>query len=155
MVNQKKKSMERQMDKQTLENLLKECGVTLYDTEVVTENDHRIYRIYITSDEPVTLNKCTEVTRIVSPIIDLNPPVEGEYFLEVSSPGIDRALKTIDHFRHSIGELVKLKLDDGTKLKGKILGVEDEKIKIWDKQEKCEREIPFSHITKAKTYFEW
>ncbi len=143
------------MDKQTLENLLKECGVSLYDTETVTENDHRIYRIYITSDEPVTLEKCTEVTRIISPIMDLNPPVEGEYFLEVSSPGIDRQLKTIDHFRHSTGELVKLKLEDGTKLKAKILGTEGNNIKVYDKQDKTEKEIPFSEIAKAKTYFEW
>ncbi len=143
------------MDKTTLQNLLKECGVALYDTEVVTENDHRIYRIYITSDEPVTLDKCTEVTRIVSPIVDLNPPVEGEYFLEVSSPGIDRPLKTLDHFRHSIGELAKLKLADGTKRKVKILGVEGDRIRVYDKQAKEEREIPFAEITKAKTYFEW
>ena len=142
------------MDKTTLENLVRECGVTLYDTEVVTENDHKIYRIYITSDEPVTLDKCTEVTQIVSPLLDLNPPVEGEYFLEVSSPGIDRVLRTPDHFRHSVGELVKLKLDDGTKLKAKILGVEGEDIKVWDKGEKCEKVIPFSRIAKAKTYFE-
>ncbi len=143
------------MDKTTLENLLKECNVTLYDTELVTENDHKIYRIYITSDEPVTLEKCTEVTRIVSPILDLEPPVSGEYFLEVSSPGIDRQLKTIDHFRHSVGELVKIKRTDGTKYKGKILGTEGNMIKLYDKKSKEEIEIPLSEITKAKTYFEW
>ncbi len=143
------------MDKQTLENLLAECGVRLYDTETVTENDHKIYRIYIIGDEPITLDKCTEVTRILSPIMDLEPPVEGEYFLEVSSPGIDRQLKTIDHFRHSIGDLVKLKLTDGTKRKGKILNVEGDTIKLYDKGEKAETEIPFGEIIKAKTYFEW
>jgi len=143
------------MDRATLENLLKECGVTLYDTEVVTENDHRIYRVYITSDEPVTLDKCTEVTKIISPILDLEPPVSGEYFLEVSSPGIDRHLKTLDHFRHSVGDLVKLKLSDGTKLKGKILATEGNTVRLYDKGSKEEREIPFAEITKAKTYFEW
>jgi ribosome maturation factor RimP len=143
------------MDKTTLQNLLKECGVSLYDTELVTENDHKIYRIYIISDEPVTLDKCTEVTRIISPILDLEPPVSGEYFLEVSSPGIDRQLKTIEHFKHSTGELVKLKLADGTKLKAKILGVDGDKIKLYDKSDKEEKEIPFSEIIKAKTYFEW
>ncbi len=143
------------MDRKTLENLLAECGVQLYDTEVVTENDHRIYRIYITSEAPVTLEKCTEVTRIVSPILDLEPPVEGEYFLEVSSPGIDRQLKSLDHFRHSVGELVKLKLTDGTKIKAKILGVEGDTIRLYDKGDKAEKSIPFSEITKAKTYFEW
>ncbi len=143
------------MDKTTLENLVKECGVTLYDTELVTENDHKIYRIYITSEEPVTLDKCTEVTKIISPILDLEPPVSGEYFLEVSSPGIDRQLKNIDHFKHSIGDLVKIKLSDGSKLKAKILGVEDNTVTLYDKGTKEEKKIPFSEITKAKTYFEW
>jgi len=143
------------MDKTTLENLVKECGVTLYDTELVTENDHKIYRVYITSEEPVTLDKCTEVTKIISPILDLEPPVSGEYFLEVSSPGIDRQLKSIDHFKHSIGDLVKIKLSDGSKLKAKILGVKDNTVTLYDKGTKEEKKIPFSEITKAKTYFEW
>jgi len=143
------------MDKTTLENLVKECGVTLYDTELVTENDHKIYRVYITSEEPVTLDKCTEVTKIISPILDLEPPVSGEYFLEVSSPGIDRQLKSIDHFKHSIGDLVKIKLSDGSKLKAKILGVKDNTVTLYDKGTKEENKIPFSEITKAKTYFEW
>ena len=143
------------MDKTTLENLVKECGVTLYDTELVTENDHKIYRVYITSEEPVTLDKCTEVTKIISPILDLEPPVSGEYFLEVSSPGIDRQLKNIDHFKHSVGDLVKIKLSDGSKLKAKILGVEDNTVTLYDKGTKEEKKIPFSEITKAKTYFEW
>jgi ribosome maturation factor RimP len=143
------------MNRATLENLLKECGVELYDTETVTENDHKIYRIYITSKEPVTLEKCTEVTRILSPILDVTPPVEGEYFLEVSSPGIDRQLKTIDHFKHSIGDLAKIKRTDGTKLKAKILDVDGTTIKLYDKKAKEEIELPFNEIEKARTYFEW
>ena len=143
------------MDRATLENLLKDCGVTLYDTELVTENDHKIYRVYITADTPITLDKCTEVTNILSPLFDLEPPVEGEYFLEVSSPGVDRPLRTLDHFRHSVGELVKLKLSDGTKLKAKLLGVENDILKLYNKKEKTEKSIPFGDVTKAKTYFEW
>ncbi len=143
------------MDNQTLTNLLKDCGVNLYDTETVTENDKKIFRIYITTKEAVTLDKCTEVTKILSPIIDLDPPFRGEYFLEVSSPGIDRKLTTLQHFKLSIGDLVKLKLGDGRKFKAKILDVEDQNIKLYDKEEKSEILIPFNEINKAKTYFEW
>ncbi len=143
------------MDKATLQNLLKECDVSLYDTEIVSENDHTIYRIYITAKNAVTLDKCTEVTKIISPIIDLDPPVKGEYFLEVSSPGIDRKLTTLEHFRYSIGDLVKLKLQDGTKIKAKLLDVNDNNIIIYDKSEKEDKVIQFSEIVKARTYFEW
>ncbi len=143
------------MNERTLQNLLNECGVTLYDTEIVNENDHTIYRIYITGDKAITLEKCSEVTKIISPIIDLDPPVDREYFLEVSSPGIDRKLSTLKHFKYSIGELVKLKLQDGTKIKAKLLGVENENILVFDKTDKENKKIPFSEILKARTYFEW
>ncbi len=143
------------MDKTTLQNLLKECDVNLYDTEIVNENDHTIYRIYITAQKAITLDKCTEVTKIISPIIDLHPPVKGEYFLEVSSPGIDRKLTTIDHFKYSIGDLIKIKLQDGTKIKAKLLDVKDDNILIYDKSDKENKSIPFNVISKAKTYFEW
>ena len=143
------------MDNQTLANLLKDCGVAIYDTETITENEKKIFRIYITAKESVTLDKCTEVTKIISPIIDLDPPFKGEYFLEVSSPGIDRKLTTLQHFKLSIGDLVKLKLEDGRKFKAKILDVKDQDIYLYDKSEKTEITIALGDINKAKTYFEW
>ncbi len=143
------------MDKQTLSNLLKDCGVNLYDTETLTEHDKKIFRIYITADEPITLDQCTKVTKIISPIIDLDPPVSGEYFLEVSSPGIDRKLTTLEHFALSKNELIKIKLNDGRKFKAKILGIEGDNIKLYDKEKKEDIVISFNDINRAKTYFEW
>ena len=142
------------MDEKTLENLIKECGVSLYDTQIVTENDHKIYRILIHSKDGITLDKCTEVTKIVSPIVDLEPPVEGEYFLEVSSPGIERNLTKPKHFQLSIGELVKLKTPDG-KIKGELLNADEDKITIKEKSTKEVREIIYSDILSAKTYYSW
>ena len=143
------------MDNQTLKRLVEDSGMNLYDTEVVTEGNRRIYRIFITSKDGVSLNKCSEITKIISPILDIDPPVNGEYTLEVSSPGIDRKLMTIDHFKNSIDELVKIKLVNGEKLKCKILKVENKIITLYDKGDKVEKEIEFSDIIKAKTYFEW
>ena len=143
------------MDNQTLKRLIEDCGMSLYDTEVVTEGDRIIYRVFITSKDGVTLNKCSEITKIISPILDIDPPVNGEYTLEVSSPGIDRKLTTIDHFKNSIDELVKIKLINGEKLKCKIVKVENKTITLYDKGEKVEKEVALSDIIKAKTYFEW
>jgi ribosome maturation factor RimP len=143
------------MDNQTLKQLISDQGVELYDTETVTDGDRKIYRIYITSKDGITLDKCTEITKIVSPILDIDPPVSGEYILEVSSPGIDRKLSTIDHFKNSIGELVKIKLSNGEKSKNKIIKVENSTITLYDKAAKAEKEIEFNDIIKAKTYFEW
>jgi ribosome maturation factor RimP len=73
--------------------IVESCGVSLYDTEVANEFDKKIFRIYITSKEGINLDKCAEISRILSPIFDLEPPLEGEYLFEVSSPGIERKLR--------------------------------------------------------------
>ncbi len=143
------------MDNNTLKNLISECGVNLYDTETVTENDHKIYRVYITSKDGINLDKCTEVTKILSPIFDVEPPVSGEYFLEVSSPGIERKLISPFHFQNSIGELVKIKHSELGKLKGEILIADNEKVTIKDKADKEEKELNYSDILNAKTYYSW
>ncbi len=143
------------MDKELLKDILQDCGVTLYDTEMVTEDNKKIFRVFITSSEGISLEKCTQVTKIISPILDTNPPVDGEYLLEVSSPGIERKLKTIEHFQNSIGELVKLKLSDSSKIKGKLLKVEKDNIFLHDNNTKEEIKIKYSDIIKAKTYFQW
>jgi len=143
------------MDRTTLENLLKECDVSLYDTETVTENDHKIYRVYITSKDGISLDKCTEVTKILSPIFDLEPPVEGEYFLEVSSPGIERKLTKPSHFENSVGELVKIKHTELGKLKGEILSADSDSVTIKDKSDKQEKTLNYNDILNAKTYYSW
>lgn len=143
------------MDRDTLKSLLKECEVELYDTEIVTENGRKIYRIYITSKDGITLNKCEEVTKIISPLLDTNPPIEGQYYLEVSSPGVERKLKSIDNFKASVGELVKITTFDKDKIKGKLLKVDgDNKILIREESGDL-KEINYTDIEKAKTYYKW
>jgi ribosome maturation factor RimP len=143
------------MDNNLLEKLLKDCDVNLYDTQSVTENGRKIFRIYITSENGVNLEKCTQVTKILSPILDLDPPIKGEYFLEVSSPGIERKLTKPMHFQKSLGLLLKLKLSDAQKIKCKLLKADDKEITIEDKSNNEEKKIKYIDISKAKTYFEW
>ena len=144
------------MDKKELSKIIEGCGVNLYDIELVNENGENIYRITITHPDGISLDKCSEVTKIISPLIDLEPPVSGKYRLEVGSPGIERKLTKLEHFKNSIGELVKLKLtiNDYEKLSGKILSVDGEKIVLEDENTQ-KREINFNDIQKAKTYFQW
>ena len=143
------------MDNQTLKSLIEDRGVNLYDTETVTTGSRKIYRVYITSKDGISLDKCSEITKIISPILDLDPPISGKYTLEVSSPGIERKLTTIDNFKNSIDEFIKIKLANGEKFKAKILKVQDNTITLYDKSEKSDKQIEFKDIIKAKTYFEW
>ena len=85
------------------------CKVELYDIVITKENNNNIFRIYITSKDGITLDKCAEVSHMVSPILDLNEPISGKYNLEVSSVGVERKLKTLRHFIYSVGEKVKIK----------------------------------------------
>ncbi len=141
------------IDTDTLNAILEDNGVKLYDTELVEENKQKIYRVYITSNSTITLDKCAEISHIISPIIDTNPPTKDPYFLEVSSPGIERGLKKPLHFMNSIDENIKLKTKDGKKIIAKLIDADSEKITI--KYNGKKESLRYSDINRARTYFEW
>ncbi len=131
------------------------CGVNLYDTTTAREHDDNIFRIYISSPHGINLDKCAEVSRMVSPLLDINEPMNGKYKLEVSSPGIERKLKTLNHFINSIGEHVKIKEYSTEILKGELVEVlNDGSITIKDKDGDIQN-TKFDDILSASTYFEW
>ncbi|EAH5676345.1 ribosome maturation factor RimP [Campylobacter upsaliensis] len=136
-----------------LKALCKEAGVELYDSELVSENGKKIYRIYIMKEGGVSLEDCARLSEILSPIFDVEPPVSGEYFLEVSSVGLERKLSTLEHFEKSVGEMLKITTSEKEKIQGKLLKVEGENIFLQD--EKAEICIEFSQVKKAKTFIEW
>ena len=140
--------------------LVKSVDLELYDTVVVNENDSVIYRISVISPEfkdakrvSVSLDQCVELTHLISPLLDVTPPVSGEYRLEVGSPGIERKLTRIDHFEKSVGEKVSLQSNTFGKVKGILEKVEDSKIFLKTDEETLE--IDYDEISKARTYFEW
>ena len=128
-------------------------GASLYDITTVREHDRNIFRVLVTAEGVVTLDKCAEISRMISPILDVDEPMSGEYILEVSSPGIERKLKKKEHFISSIGEKVRVK-DFATDIyKGELIFADEEKIVL--KTEFGEEEITYDNILSASTYFEW
>lgn len=128
-------------------------GVQVYDIATAREHDDNIYRVSITSKDGINLDKCAEVSRMISPILDLDEPLGGKYKLEVSSPGIERKLRNKQHFMASIGEKVRIK-DIATEVfKGELLSADENKIVL--KTEFGEEEIEYGSILSASTYFEW
>ena len=143
-----------------IESLVKSVGLELYDTSIVSENGETIYRVSVVSPEikdgkkvGVSLDSCVELTHLISPLLDVTPPVSGEYRLEVGSPGIERKLSTISHFQKSVGEKVALTLRDKEKTRGVLEKTQDSKIFLQSDGDI--KEIDFNDISKAKTYFEW
>ena len=143
-----------------IESVIKSVGLELYDAVVVSENDETIYRVSIISTEiedgkrkGVSLDTCVEITHLISPLLDVSPPVSGDYRLEVGTAGIERKLANMNHYKKSIGERVSLLCSDKVKVRGILLNVEGSKITV--KTEDEEVQVEFNEIVKAKTYFEW
>lgn len=136
-----------------IKKIVESCGAELYDIEIVTQRGKTIFRVTIKSSEGVDLNLCADISNMISPLLDLNPPVRGDYNLEVSSPGIERRLKKLSHFQKSIGEMVLIVLDDGAQIRGKLKDVKDSTIVVETKN--GDKKIDFNTIATAKTYFEW
>lgn len=143
-----------------IESFVRSMDLELYDISTVRDGDDTIYRISVVSNEikdlkreKVSLDRCVELTHLISPLLDVTPPVSGDYRLEVGTPGIERKIKTMKQFGLSIGEKAVLTLKDKEKIKGTILKVEGTAITLdVDNQENT---VDFSDISKAKTYFEW
>ena len=133
--------------------IVESCGVSLYDTEVANEFDKKIFRIYITSKEGINLDKCAEISRILSPIFDLEPPLEGEYLFEVSSPGIERKLTKPEHYSASLGEKVKMKLKTKEKFIGLLEAFDGNVASVRVENEL--KQISLDEIESARTYLEW
>ncbi|QKF74173.1 DUF150 domain-containing protein [Aliarcobacter faecis] len=133
--------------------IVENSGLKLYDIITTKEHDRNIFRVVVTSKDGVNLDKCAEISRLISPLLDIDEPMNGVYNLEVSSPGIERKLKKKEHFIASIGELIKVKNFATKSFKGELLDADNEKITI--KTEIGQEEITYDDILSAATYFEW
>lgn len=128
-------------------------GANLYDIVNAKEHDRNIFRVLVTTPNGISLDKCAEISRMISPILDVDEPMGGEYILEVSSPGIERKLRKKEHFIASVGEKVKIKNFATETYKGELISADNEKIIV--KTEFGEEEITYDNILAAATYFEW
>ncbi len=125
------------MDDETL-NKIEKCvspilsslGYTLIDKEFTVEYGQLILRLYI--DKPqggITVNDCERASRAIEDLLDAENFIEGSYNLEVSSPGLDRPLKSSADFENQCGKIVRIKttepIDGRSNYKGKLEAVRD------------------------------
>ena len=113
-----------------LSSTVEGLGYLLWDVEYAKEGAD--YHLTVTIDSPagITIEDCERVHRAIDPILDEAEPIEGAYILNVSSPGVERVLRTEAHLLASIGERVELRLFraiDGQKtMRGTLDGVESD-----------------------------
>jgi ribosome maturation factor RimP len=84
-------------------------GLELIDVELGGPGGRQTLRLFIDKASGVSLDDCTAISRAVSAALDVEDPIEGAYDLEVSSPGLDRPLKTAEHFQKFAGKRVRVK----------------------------------------------
>lgn len=138
---------------ESIKMVVEGCGAELYDIVSVKENKNSIFRVLVTQKGGISLDKCAEISRMLSPVLDIEEPMQGNYILEVSSPGIERKLKKPQHFISSVGEKVRVKDFDKDVLCGELLSADENEIKI--KTDHGDELITYDEISSASTYFEW
>ena len=135
--------------------IVDELGVELYDLELNGA------ALRITLDQPggISLDTLAEVTRQISGELDLLDPIDSRYTLEVTSPGLERTLRTPEHFRRAVGEQVKVKLrveiDGDRRVEGTLSAATDETVAIAVDGRDDDLVVEFAAIDKARTAFEW
>jgi ribosome maturation factor RimP len=132
-------------------------GVDLYDVELLGAAGARTLRVTVAKEGGVDLETITAVTRTVSPLVDAADAVNGSYLLEVSSPGVERTLRTPQHFRGALGEQVSVKFHTEAgprRVRGALVSVDDASI-VVDADDGTRVELAAADITQARTVFEW
>ena len=114
-----------------LEPPINALGYELVDLEAHTSRNG-LLRIFIDRESGIDLDDCEAVSHQISAVLDVEDPMPGQYSLEVSSPGSDRPLRTLEHFERFSDEMVRIKLrqalDGQQNFKGRLLGVEDQEV---------------------------
>ena len=139
-----------------LEDFLRQEGYELYNAEFVKEGRDWFLRVYIdktVTDEYVGTEDCEKVSRFLSDKLDEEDPIEQNYYLEVSSPGMDRPLLKRSHYERYIGREVEIRLykgKDGTKnIQGVLKDITGDDITVEDHDGR-EWKLQLSEIAKAK-----
>jgi ribosome maturation factor RimP len=138
-----------------IEPTVEALGLDLWGIELLQQGKFTVLRIFIESDEGITIEDCEKVSRQVSAILDVEDPISGEYTLEVSSPGIDRPLFKISQFEEYADSEVDIKmrspLDGRRKFKGRITKIDGNAIRI--DVDGTEYDLDHSDIEKASVVF--
>lgn len=135
-----------------VEPIVEGLGYECVGIEYNPHPKHGLLRVYIDHEEGVLLDDCTKVSHHLSGVLDVEDPIQGNYQLEISSPGMDRPLFKIGQFERFIGSKVKVSLfrpvGDRRKITGSILGVDGETVRIQDGEQVYD--VPFQAMSKAR-----
>ena len=143
--------------KDCLEPIINNLNVKLYDVIYEKEGKNNYLRIFIDSEDGIDINKCEEVNNSITDILDEKDFIKTEYFLEVSSTGIEKRLREETHYNENIGNNIEVHvfrpINKEKIFIGKLVSNVEDKIVIEINNENLE--IEKSNISNAKTVYDW
>jgi len=138
--------------------LAEQLGYSIWDVEYVREGADYYLRITIDSEEGITIDDCETFSRAIDPILDEADPITDSYHLEVSSPGLERDIKTPEHIAYCTGETVEARLFaplQGSRVHRGVLEGMDEEGNVLLTIGENTLAIPRSAISRMTTVFEF
>jgi ribosome maturation factor RimP len=134
-----------------IEPVINAMGYQLWGVEYLGQGKHSILRVYLEKEGGVYIEDCAQASRQISSLLDVEDPIKSEYTLEVSSPGMDRMLFSLEQFQNYAGYHAKLKLTENFEgqrnFTGQIKAVENEEVVLIMGDE--EFTLPYELIEKA------
>ena len=134
-----------------VEPIILKLEYNLYDVEYIKEGKDYFLRIYIDSDSGISLEDCEKVSNAINDVLDSANLIEEQYFLEISSPGIERTIRKDKQLAQNIGKELSIKFfkpyNGKKQMQGTLEKFDEENIYILD--------IPKKDIAQIRTVYEW
>ena len=133
---------------------IEEAGYSLYDVQFVKEGPEYYLRVFIEKEDGISIEDCETVNDIINPILDKEDIIKEQYYLEVSSTGIEKNIRKLEHYKKAVGTEIKVNLfkkdENGNKeVQGILKDVNKEQITIDNIK------INLNNISQAKTVYHW
>ncbi len=141
--------------------ILQSHGLELVEAVCVGQGPRTVIRVFIDKPGGISLTDCEQAHRSLSPALDVIDPFPHAYMLEISSPGLDRPLRSVQDYRRLIGQAITLKLRQPIqtqwRLEGTVLDVDDRAVTLSVPQKKTVEtmRIEFDHIALARRKIEF
>ncbi len=139
-----------------LEPIVASLGLSIYDV-ALTGGDRQTLTVLVNRPGGIDLDALETATRTISAALDALDPIRGRYLLEVSSPGLERPLRTPDHFANAVGEELTCKARNAEghleRIRGTLTGVDGTTITV--KTDAGDRTVALDVVEQARTVFVW
>lgn len=142
-----------------ISGIIENLGYKLYDVQYAKEGKDYFLRIFIEKEDgEIDLNDCEKVNNAITDILDEDNYIKEQYFLEVSSTGVEKMIRKEKHLKENIGEIITIRLfkplDGEKEFTGKLLEFDNEKL-IVEIEENIIIDIERKNISLIKKFYDW